>query len=116
MKVKSIWSKHQSRKGEVNEGISETIPDCSLSVRDILTRFRRGTLTVEEIRNQNYYDDDDLPVDPDIIDSVRDLSDIEVVRQNINLKQQKLYGEIKESVNRSGESSETNTHAPSVDQ
>nr|QPB07365.1 MAG: hypothetical protein [Microvirus sp.]QQL13308.1 MAG: hypothetical protein [Microviridae sp.] len=46
---------------------SETVPDMSLTVKDILIRFQRGTLSPDEIcRNVDYEDDPDIdnPYDP----------------------------------------------------
>lgn len=37
---------------------SQTVPDQSLSVRDILTRFTRGTISMSDIARPVYYEDD----------------------------------------------------------
>lgn len=45
---------------EIVVGVSETVPDQSMTVRDILEKFASGTL--DEIGNDRFYnDDDDLP-------------------------------------------------------
>lgn len=44
---------------EINTGISETVPDQTLTVRDILTRFSNGTL--EDIVNNNMDFSEDMP-------------------------------------------------------
>lgn len=56
---------------------SETVPDMSLSVKDILRRFTRGTLTEQELFRHGEYDDD-----PDIdnpYESPTDLTDFEIL-------------------------------------
>lgn len=37
---------------------SETVPDQTLSVRDILERFRRGTLSPDSIESTRFFDSD----------------------------------------------------------
>lgn len=46
----------QNPVAEINTGISETIPDQSLSVREILQKFANGTL--DEISRDAFYNDD----------------------------------------------------------
>ncbi|TYT29965.1 hypothetical protein [Elizabethkingia anophelis] len=41
---------------EIVRGVSETVPDQSLTVREILDKFANGTL--DEIGNDRYYNDD----------------------------------------------------------
>ena len=41
---------------EIVRGVSETVPDQFLTVREILDKFTSGTL--EEIGNDRYYNDD----------------------------------------------------------
>ncbi|AQW99511.1 hypothetical protein CMU73_16500 [Elizabethkingia anophelis] len=41
---------------EIVRGISETVPDQSLTVREILDKFANGTL--DEIGNDRFYNDD----------------------------------------------------------
>lgn len=41
--LKSFWNKHKC-KGEVNNGISQTVPNEALTVREVITRFANGTL------------------------------------------------------------------------
>lgn len=62
-------------------------PDCSLSVKQILERFRRGTLNPEMVSQQGYYDDDDDNLDTEVLE-VSDLTDLSDARANVeNLKQ-----------------------------
>lgn len=46
----------QNPVAEINTGISETIPDQTLSVREILQKFANGTL--DEISRDAFYNDD----------------------------------------------------------
>lgn len=41
--LKSFWKKHEC-KGELNNGISQTVPNEALTVREVITRFANGTL------------------------------------------------------------------------
>lgn len=41
--LKSFWNKHQC-KGETIKGISQTVPNEALTVREVITRFANGTL------------------------------------------------------------------------
>ncbi|MDV4114285.1 hypothetical protein CMT30_01710 [Elizabethkingia anophelis] len=41
---------------EIVRGVSETVPDQSLTVREILDKFANGTL--DQIGNDRYYNDD----------------------------------------------------------
>lgn len=44
--------------GEINSPESDVVPSMSLTVRDILTRFRRGTLSPDDISSGVYNDED----------------------------------------------------------
>lgn len=66
MKVNSFWTARPDDV-EVNNGVSETIPDQSLSVRDILMRFTRGSITLPPIETG---DDDDIDSDIDVTDMI----------------------------------------------
>ncbi|UPW41459.1 hypothetical protein [Dipodfec virus UA23Rod_1340] len=44
--------------GEINSPESDVVPSMSLTVRDILTRFRRGTLSPDDIAAGVYNDED----------------------------------------------------------
>lgn len=63
---------------------SLVVPDCSLSVKQILERFRRGTLNPDMVSSSGYYDDDD---DDDDLDTpvleVSDLADLSDARANV---------------------------------
>lgn len=56
---------------------SRVVPNCSLSVRQILERFRRTGVPDEFIDSRGYYDDSDNDIDvpvPEILD-ITDLSE-----------------------------------------
>lgn len=64
----------------LNDGISEvssdsqTVPDMSLSVKQILERFRRGTIDLDTLNRVYPNEDDDI--DDDTLDGVEDLVDL----------------------------------------
>lgn len=62
MKQKTQYvNRHLHRKPEVNNSPSMTIPDESLSVREIMERYARG-LPLQGVRVPEYHgEDDDLP-------------------------------------------------------
>lgn len=66
---------------------SLTVPDMSLSVKDILARFRRGTLDLQSLQRQYYDGTEDI--DDDTLDGLDDIVDI-------HLKKQQLNGQIRE--------------------
>lgn len=55
----------------------KTIPNCALSVKELLRRFSNGTLTPMDL-NSNYYDSDDNDIDKPLpqFEDLTDLSDI----------------------------------------
>lgn len=60
-----------------NSEESRVVPNCSLSVRQILDRFRRTGVPEEYIDSRGYYDDSDNDIDvplPEILD-ITDLSE-----------------------------------------
>lgn len=68
---------------------SQTVPDMSLSVKDILTRFRRGTVDLASlVRNSDFANDD---IDDDTLDGVADLVDVQQV-------QRQIYGKVSQSL------------------
>lgn len=61
-----------------------TVPDMSLSVKDILNRFRRGTLDLESLTRHMIDEDDDI--DDDSLDGLHDLVDIATRKEELNEK------------------------------
>lgn len=54
--------------GEINDGISETIPDQAYSVSEVLIKFSQGTLG--NIGMPTYYDfEDEIEIDDDVYNS-----------------------------------------------
>jgi len=85
--------------GEVNELASEAIPSQSLSVRDILQRFRRGTLSPDDIV-RSVYNDEDTGMSEEFLDafeSATDLVDEWNLRHSVKLKIDDCYEQIRES-------------------
>lgn len=77
---------------EINTGEIITLPDQSLSVKEILIRFRRGTLSPEDISRQVYYEDDpDIDADTPTLD---DLSDYAIEADKNGSRIQSLVEEI----------------------
>lgn len=66
---------------------SDTVPDMSLSVKEILQRFRRGTVDINSLVRPSYDGTDDI--DDDTLDGVEDLVDI----QNLKLS---THGKVSE--------------------
>lgn len=63
---------------------SMTVPDMSLSVKDILTRFRRGTVDLESLQ-RHYFDGTD-DIDDDSLDGIEDLVDVFNRKEQLNGK------------------------------
>lgn len=60
-----------------------SIPDQSLSVKEILNRFRRGDIDLSSIERKAYYDDDeDINTFIDQVDDISDLASIVQTAQN----------------------------------
>lgn len=87
IKTFSEWQKEPIRGVEDLPSESETVPDMSLSVKDILNRFRRGTLDLESI-NRQYVDGTD-DIDDDSLDGIDDIVDIYE-------RKEQLHGQIRE--------------------
>lgn len=79
MKIRTNYSNYDpSRYIEDVDSSSETVPDQSLTVQDILRRFQNGTITNEELYRQGFYDDN-----PDIDSEeiyAEDLTDIDAAK------------------------------------
>lgn len=61
---------------------SQTVPDMSLSVKEILQRFRRGTID-PSVLYRDYPDEDD-DIDNDLLDSMDDLVDVQERQMRVN--------------------------------
>lgn len=85
MKINTFYN-YNPEEQIIDEGAGEviTIPEQSLTVKDILERFRRGTLDYSELNSKSYYDDDDNDIDfsPPEIDDITDIENI-AARQKV---------------------------------
>lgn len=75
VKIYSLYGLHPDNDVEYVDPVSETIPDQSLSVREILTRYKRGDLSLS---SPDTGDDDDIDSDEDfddLVDATEALSD-----------------------------------------
>lgn len=83
-KVKIQFETRESELSfEIHEGLSETIEGQSLPVRDILIKFRNGTLDTN-IGKRVFYDNlDDFITDPTLSPDF-DLADATILQSNLN--------------------------------
>lgn len=73
---------YTAQKYEIGDDELVTVPDQSLSVRQILEGFRRGTIDPSTYHELNDYDDGDVDASADeFIDPIDDLSDISMVAE-----------------------------------
>lgn len=86
MKINTFYNYNPDEQ-LIDQGAGEvvTIPEQSLTVKDILERFRRGTLDYSELNSKGYYDDDDNDIDfaPPQIDDITDLENLASRKQTI---------------------------------
>lgn len=79
MKINTFYN-YNPEEQILDEGAGEvvTIPEQSLTVKDILEHFRRGTLDYSELNSKAYYDDDDNDIDfaPPEIDDITDIENL----------------------------------------
>lgn len=64
---------------------SMTIPDMSLSVKQILERYRRGTIDLVDLHREGYYDES-ADIDSETFGEVDDLVDLMEQREELNGK------------------------------
>lgn len=90
MKIYSIWSAIDAiPAGELLPQDSDTVPDLSLSVKDILTRFRRGTVDLDLL--DRHLPDSDDDIEDDSLDGIEDLVDVQSLKNRIY---EKVHGSI----------------------
>lgn len=63
---------------------SDTVPDMSLSVKEILLRFRRGTIDLSSLTRNTIDEEDDI--DNDMLDDLHDMVDVMERKEVINGK------------------------------
>lgn len=78
----SEWQQEPVEGIEILPSESLTVPDMSLSVKDILTRFRRGTLDIESMERRYYDGTDDI--DDDSLDGLDDIVDVWTRKKHID--------------------------------
>lgn len=61
--------------GQGDFSVSMTVPDQSLSVREILDRFTRNTLDMSIVKKGHFTDENDLDLDDPLLDRNFDLAD-----------------------------------------
>lgn len=84
MKINTFYNyNHDSISYEHGGGELVTIPDQSLTVKQILERFRRGNLDYDQLKNRGYYDDPDENIDVPL-KQFHDLTDVDEVLSNIH--------------------------------
>lgn len=71
------------------------VPSMSLSVREILERFRRGTIDPSELVNKSFYDDSDTDLDVPV-NEITDLTDVSDVIGASNQKIRELKDKVKQ--------------------
>lgn len=70
---------------EILDQTEITVPNMSLSVKDIINRFSRGTLDLRDIERNGYYDDEQ-DIDDTTLDDIDDLVDVQQKMEFINEK------------------------------
>ncbi len=83
MNIESFWDSIRPYEGATLSSESQTVPDMSLSVRDILLNYRRGYDISELHRNVIDTDDD---IDDDYLDDIHDLVDLNERKEYLNEK------------------------------
>ncbi len=100
---------------EINSQESKVVPRMSLTVREILERFRRGSLSPADLDMSSIeYNDEEDNDFMDQIDNARDIVDIWHIKQHVKQKIHDTYGKIKEDSRNRGKSSDVDP-SPSED-
>lgn len=80
MEVRTIWN-FKSRASDI-ETVDSTdervVPNCSLSIKEILRRSQAGTIDPHSLIDNRYYDDSDNDIDTPVglYEDITDLSDV----------------------------------------
>lgn len=77
---------------------SDTVPDMSLSVKEILMRFRRGTIDLASLTRNTIDEEDDI--DNDLLDDLHDMVDVMERKEVINGKVLESVQHYRDSVER----------------
>lgn len=115
MKVLSFYAAVDFQwDGEVNSGESNVIPSQSLTVQDILRRFRRGTLDLSQISQSGYYDDEEGITDD--IDNISDPVEAMEYVQKIKDRRSKIYEQIRQSSASGGNGNRSDDSSDNISQ
>lgn len=79
------WDLSDGSGHEVLDQTEITVPNMSLSVKDIINRFSRGTLDLRDIERSGYYDEEQ-DIDDTTLDDIDDLVDVQQTIQGLNEK------------------------------
>lgn len=76
---------------DTDTSCDKVVPNCSLSVKQIIERFRRTGIP-GDLANPNFYDSDDNDIDSPVIE-VSDLTDLSDISHNYNTVLEKVKSE-----------------------
>lgn len=85
MKCRLKWDLSDGSGHEFLDQTEITVPNMSLSVKDIINRFSRGTLDLRDIERSGYYDEEQ-DIDDTTLDDIDDLVDVQQKMEFINEK------------------------------
>jgi len=91
-KFNTQFDKHLTFKGEVNNSPSLTVPDMSLTIKQLLTNHTRGIHSDVSINEPQYFDYE--------IPQIDDITDLHAFRRDLQLRKQALELKIKEENDR----------------
>lgn len=83
---------------EILDQHSDTVPDMSLSIKEILLRFRRGTIDLASLTRNSIDQEDDI--DDDLLDNLDDMVDVMERKEVINGKVLESVQHYRDSVER----------------
>lgn len=98
--------------GETNSGESNVIPSQSLTVQDILRRFRRGTLDLSQISQSGYFDDEEGITDE--IDTISDPVEALEYVQKIKERRNNIYEQIRQGSQSGGNGNRSDISSDNV--
>ncbi len=97
MEIFSFWSAIGNIDGYSHiPSESETVPDLSLSVKDILMRFRRGLINLEDL--DRHLPDSDDDIEDSSFDGIEDLVDVKQLKDSVY---EKVYGSLRSDLDHS---------------
>lgn len=116
MRIVSFYQ-FEPKKGESVNNPSLTQPDLSLSVGEILRRFRRGLSTPSDFEDPAFYDEEDFPgVDFSMFDDLEDITDIGILKDRLQTLKTHMYEQVQENSYRNQQRSGNSPQSGSGDQ